>query len=84
MDKAVETPFKAGSSSDPSPEVQSLDIEVNDDTFKGLTFVVLSDGKWFKNSGSDFCIEFGRKKQIQKATLYEIVIIGSPKSTYIG
>ncbi|CAK8561980.1 unnamed protein product [Lathyrus sativus] len=66
MDKAVETPFKAGSSSDPSPEVQSLDIEVNDDTFKGLTFVVLSDGKWFKNSGSDFCIEFGGKKQIQK------------------
>ncbi|GAU21380.1 hypothetical protein TSUD_189680 [Trifolium subterraneum] len=66
MDKAAETPFKAGSSSDPSSEVQSLDIEVNDDTFGGLTFVILSDGKWLKNSGSDFCIEFGGKKQMQK------------------
>ncbi|WJX93428.1 alpha-glucan, water dikinase [Trifolium repens] len=66
MDKAAETPFKAGSSSDPSSEVQSLDIEVNDDTFGGLTFVILSDGKWLKNNGSDFSIEFGGKKQIQK------------------
>lgn len=66
MDKAAETPFKAGSSSDPFSEVQSLDIEVSDDTFRGLTFVILSDGKWLKNSGSDFSIEFGGKKQIQK------------------
>ncbi|XP_004509565.1 alpha-glucan water dikinase, chloroplastic isoform X1 [Cicer arietinum] len=66
MDKAVETPLKAGSSSHLFSEVQSLDIEVDDDTFRGLTFVILSDGRWLKNNGSDFYIEFGGKKKIQK------------------
>ncbi|CAL0313184.1 unnamed protein product [Lupinus luteus] len=66
MKEAAETPFKAGSSSHPSYEVQTLDIEVEDDTFKGMPFVILSDGKWIKNNGSNFYIEFGGKKQIQK------------------
>ncbi|KAH1239080.1 Alpha-glucan water dikinase, chloroplastic [Glycine max] len=66
MNEAAETPFKAGSSSHPSYEVQSLDIEVDDDTFKGIPFVILSDGEWIKNNGSNFYIEFGGKKQIQK------------------
>ncbi|KAK7386775.1 hypothetical protein VNO78_27111 [Psophocarpus tetragonolobus] len=66
LSEAAETPFKAGSSSHTSYEVQSLDIEVDDDTFKGIPFVILSDGKWIKNKGSNFYIEFGGKKQIQK------------------
>lgn len=66
MNEAAETPFKAGSSSHPSYEVQSLDIEVDDDTFKGMPFVILSDGKWIKNNGSNFYIEFGGKREIQK------------------
>ncbi|KHN19641.1 Alpha-glucan water dikinase, chloroplastic [Glycine soja] len=66
MNEAAETPFKAGSSSHPSYEVQSLDIEVDDDTFKGIPFVILSDGEWIKNNGSNFYIEFGGKKQKQK------------------
>ncbi|CAL0330850.1 unnamed protein product [Lupinus luteus] len=66
MEGAAETPFKAGSSSHPSYEVQTLDIEVEDDTFKGIPFVILSGGKWIKNNGSNFYIEFGGKKQIQK------------------
>ena len=32
------------------------------------------DGKWIKNNGSNFYIEFGGKKQIQKVTLSEIVL----------
>ncbi|KAL2349120.1 hypothetical protein Fmac_003120 [Flemingia macrophylla] len=43
MNEAAETSFKAGSSSHPSYEVQSLDIEVDDDTFKGMPFVILCD-----------------------------------------
>ncbi|TKY58675.1 Alpha-glucan water dikinase [Spatholobus suberectus] len=66
MNEAAETPFKAGSLSHPSYEVQSLDIEVDDDTFKGMPFVIQSDGKWMKNNGSNFYIEFGGKKQIRK------------------
>ncbi|XP_068462871.1 alpha-glucan water dikinase, chloroplastic isoform X2 [Phaseolus vulgaris] len=66
MNEAAETPFKAGSLSHPSFEVQSLDIEVDDDTFKGIPFVILSEGKWIKNNGSNFYIEFAGKKQIRK------------------
>jgi len=55
-----------------------LDIEVDDDTFKGIPFVILSDGEWIKNNGSNFYIEFGGKKQIQKVTLPEIVIVFTP------
>lgn len=55
-----------------------MDIEVDDDTFKGIPFVILSDGEWIKNNGSNFYIEFGGKKQIQKVTLPEIVIVFTP------
>ncbi|XP_052731324.1 alpha-glucan water dikinase, chloroplastic isoform X3 [Vigna angularis] len=66
LTEAAETPFKAGSLSHPSFEVQSLDIEVDDDTFKGIPFVILSEGNWIKNNGSNFYIEFTGKKQIRK------------------
>jgi len=52
-----------------------LDIEVDDDTFKGIPFVILSEGKWIKNNGSNFYIEFAGKKQIRKVTLPEIVFV---------
>lgn len=52
-----------------------MDIEVDDDTFRGLTFVILSDGRWLKNNGSDFYIEFGGKKKIQKVTLCAVVSV---------
>ncbi|WVZ24310.1 hypothetical protein V8G54_002854 [Vigna mungo] len=66
LTEAAETPFKAGSLSHPSFEVQSLDIEVDDDTFRGIPFVILSEGNWIKNNGSNFYIEFTEKKQIRK------------------
>ncbi|MED6135027.1 hypothetical protein PIB30_042435 [Stylosanthes scabra] len=46
-------------------QVQSLDIEVEDDAFKGTPFVIKSDGNWIKNNDSNFYIEFGEKKQIK-------------------
>lgn len=52
-----------------------MDIDVDDDTFKGITFVILLDGEWIKNNGSNFYIDFGAKKQIQKVTLPEILIV---------
>lgn len=52
-----------------------MDIEVDDDTFKGIPFVILSEGNWIKNNGSNFYIEFTEKKQIRKVTLPEIVFV---------
>ncbi|CAJ1940177.1 unnamed protein product [Sphenostylis stenocarpa] len=82
MSEAAETPFKAGSLSHPFFEVQSLDIEVDDDTFKGIPFVILSEGKWIKNNGSNFYIEFAGIKQIGKVALPDIVFdFGDGKGT---
>ncbi|KAI8527034.1 hypothetical protein RHMOL_Rhmol12G0045200 [Rhododendron molle] len=65
LDKASETKFT--SSSDPPSQVQSLEIEIEDDSFVGMPFVLRSGGNWIKNQGSDFYVEFGVKsKQIQK------------------
>ncbi|KAJ7943678.1 Alpha-glucan water dikinase, chloroplastic [Quillaja saponaria] len=55
---AVQTQLKS-SSPDSAFEVQSLDIEFEEDSYKGIPFVLLSDGNWIKNKGSDFYIEFG-------------------------
>lgn len=44
--------------------MQSVEIVVNEGDFKGMPFVLLSNGRWIKNNGSDFYIEFdsGPKK----------------------
>ncbi|KAF7829333.1 alpha-glucan water dikinase, chloroplastic [Senna tora] len=64
--ESADTQFETGPS-DPSYQVQCLDIEVEDDTFKGMPFVLLSGEKWIKNNGSNFYIEFdGGRKQIRK------------------
>jgi len=42
-------------------------MEIEKDTFIGMPFVLLSNGRWIKNNGSDFYIEFGRgSKHVQK------------------
>ncbi|KAF7809324.1 alpha-glucan water dikinase, chloroplastic [Senna tora] len=68
---AAQTQFTISSSFDPFYKVQSLDIEVEDDTFKGMPFVLLSGQKWIKNNGSNFYIAFGSgRKQIHKDNAY--------------
>ena len=42
-------------------------MEIEKDTFLGMPFVLLSNGRWIKNNGSDFYIEFGGgPKHVQK------------------
>ena len=51
-------------------QVQSLEIEFEDDNYLGMPFVLLADGKWIKNKGFDFYVEFGAKtKQIEQVSL---------------
>lgn len=52
-----------------------MEIDIEDDSFVGMPFVLLSGGKWMKNQGSDFYVEFGVKpKQIQKVSLCLILL----------
>ncbi|XP_031400299.1 alpha-glucan water dikinase, chloroplastic [Punica granatum] len=64
---ASETPFSCVTSDDPSYKVQCLEIELEEDRFIGMPFVFRSDGKWIKNKGSDFYVDFSAgSKQAQK------------------
>ncbi|KAF9677885.1 hypothetical protein SADUNF_Sadunf08G0154300 [Salix dunnii] len=64
---AAETQLKNESSTEFSYQVQSFEMEIEKDTFIGMPFVLLSNGRWIKNNGSDFYIEFGGgSKHIQK------------------
>ncbi|KAI8022299.1 hypothetical protein LOK49_LG03G00623 [Camellia lanceoleosa] len=48
-------------------KVQSLEIEIEDDSYVGMPFVLVSGGKWIKNDGSDFYVKFDTGyKQAQK------------------
>lgn len=65
LEKAAETPFPTITSNDPLIQVKVLEIEIEDGKFVGMPFVLLSDGKWIKDNGSDFCIDF-KVKPTQK------------------
>ncbi|XP_042496996.1 alpha-glucan water dikinase, chloroplastic-like isoform X2 [Macadamia integrifolia] len=64
LDKACETQFTESYYGEPPCQVQSLEIEIGEENFVGMPFVLLSDGNWIKNNGSDFYIDFvvGPKK----------------------
>ncbi|KAG6759002.1 hypothetical protein POTOM_035466 [Populus tomentosa] len=67
LKEAAETQLKNESSAKFSYQVQSFEIEIEEDIFVGLPFVLLSNGRWIKNNGSDFYIEFsGGSKHVQK------------------
>ncbi|KAL7196896.1 hypothetical protein ACSBR1_036832 [Camellia fascicularis] len=66
QDKAIQTKFTSGSDN-PIDKVQSLEIEIEDDSYVGMPFVLVSGGKWIKNDGSDFYVKFDTGyKQAQK------------------
>ncbi|KAL6007085.1 hypothetical protein ACLOJK_032581 [Asimina triloba] len=65
LEKACETQFVEDSLMDPSFQVSSVEVEIDDGDFKGIPFVLLSSGNWIKNNGSDFYIEFS--SQAEKA-----------------
>ncbi|XP_077244216.1 pyruvate phosphate dikinase, PEP/pyruvate binding domain-containing protein [Tasmannia lanceolata] len=56
LEKACETQLVHNSSGDP---LFQFEIEVDEGDFVGMPFVLLSNGTWIKNNGSDFYMEFG-------------------------
>ncbi|KAF5450262.1 hypothetical protein F2P56_030628 [Juglans regia] len=67
VNKAIETQLTSSSSTNPPYEVQYVEVEIEDDSFTGMPFVLVSNGNWIKNDGSDFFIEFSAgTKQVQK------------------
>ncbi|KAK4485750.1 hypothetical protein RD792_008396 [Penstemon davidsonii] len=67
LDKAAQTKFATISLDNRPYKVQSLEITIQDEDFVGMPFVLLSGGKWMKNSGSDFYAEFNTgAKEVQK------------------
>ncbi|XP_068639129.1 alpha-glucan water dikinase, chloroplastic-like [Aristolochia californica] len=64
MDRAFETPL-VEDSVDAASKLQSIEIEVDGANFVGLPFVLLSNGRWINNNGSDFYVEFS--SQVEKA-----------------
>lgn len=66
LDGAVETPFSF-SSHESANEVQHLEVEIEEDSFRGMPFIIQSAGKWIKNNGSDFYVNFAaRSSQARK------------------
>lgn len=66
LDKAAETQFSSNSFDDPTIKVQSLEIEIEESSFVGMPFVLVSGGNWIKDNGSDFYACFDGPKQAQK------------------
>ncbi|XP_062110381.1 alpha-glucan water dikinase, chloroplastic isoform X2 [Humulus lupulus] len=61
---AAETPLTYSES---STEVQYLKLEIEDESFRGMPFVIQSAGNWIKNKGSDFYVNFAATpKRVQK------------------
>ncbi|XP_022735440.1 alpha-glucan water dikinase, chloroplastic-like isoform X2 [Durio zibethinus] len=61
LDGAAESQFSTNSSADLPKQVQCFEMEIEDGNFKGMPFVLLSGGKWIKNNGSDFYVEFSQR-----------------------
>ncbi|KAH1122512.1 hypothetical protein J1N35_005672 [Gossypium stocksii] len=67
LEKAAESKFSTSTSGHLPKQVQCIEMEIADGNFKGMPFVLLSGGKWIKNNGSDFYVEFSQRfKQVQK------------------
>ncbi|GLT86487.1 hypothetical protein SLE2022_046260 [Rubroshorea leprosula] len=67
LNGAAETQFSISSSSSLPKQVQYTVLEIDGDSYTGMPFVLLSGGKWIKNNGSDFYVEFSpRSKPTQK------------------
>ncbi|XP_010248573.1 PREDICTED: alpha-glucan water dikinase, chloroplastic isoform X2 [Nelumbo nucifera] len=66
LGNAVETQFAETYCGDPPQQVQALEIEI-EDNFVGMPFVLVSNGNWIKNNGSDFYVDFNTEsKKVKK------------------
>lgn len=69
LKEAAETQFSINSSTGLPGQVQSCEIEIQEDAYVGMPFVLFSGGSWIKNKGSDFYIDIGHgSKQVQKVS----------------
>ncbi|CDY20967.1 BnaA08g25580D [Brassica napus] len=63
---AVDTQLTIASTDLPSP-VQTFEVEIEGDSYKGMPFVLKAGERWIKNSGSDFYVDFAKEeKHVQK------------------
>ncbi|XP_074274451.1 alpha-glucan water dikinase, chloroplastic isoform X2 [Silene latifolia] len=60
LEMAAQTQFGSVTSDDPLHQFQgqSVEIEIEGDDFVGIPFVLVSDGNWIKDNGSDFYVDF--------------------------
>ncbi|KAJ4843805.1 hypothetical protein Tsubulata_009992 [Turnera subulata] len=61
LSQAAETKLTKKTSAELAFQVQYFEVECEEDAFVGMPFVLLSDGNWIKDKGSDFYIEFGSR-----------------------
>ncbi|CAG7899970.1 unnamed protein product [Brassica rapa] len=63
---AVDTQLTIASTDLPS-SVQTFEVEIEGDSYKGMPFVLKAGERWIKNSGSDFYVDFAKEeKHVQK------------------
>lgn len=52
-------------------QVQSIEINIGEETYAGMPFVLRSGGNWIKNGSSDFYVEFSTSaKKVKKVVQY--------------
>ncbi|XP_043699404.1 alpha-glucan water dikinase, chloroplastic-like isoform X2 [Telopea speciosissima] len=59
LDSASQTELVERYYGDPPCQVKFVEIEIGEENFVGIPFVLLSGRKWRKNNGSDFYVDFG-------------------------
>ncbi|CAD5312348.1 unnamed protein product [Arabidopsis thaliana] len=63
---AVDTKLTITSTDLPSP-VQTFELEIEGDSYKGMPFVLNAGERWIKNNDSDFYVDFAKEeKHVQK------------------
>ncbi|KAK9675652.1 hypothetical protein RND81_11G021500 [Saponaria officinalis] len=69
LEKAAQTQFSSVTSYDPLHPFrgQSVEIEIEGDDYVGMPFVLVSDGNWIKDNGSDFYVDIGLKPKKKDA-----------------
>ena len=50
--------------------MQTFEVEIEGDSYKGMPFVLKAGERWIKNSGRDFYVDFAKEeKHVQKVPL---------------
>lgn len=55
--------------------MQSIEIVIEDRDFVGMPFVLHSGGKWLKNNGADFYIQFAAESRKAKKVIVRFKLL---------